>query len=622
MRAHRRLLRLQRRIHAALEAEVGRLLGKLPEPIVRYEKSYKESFEAIARKPRRSSRELLKRRMREADVVLVADYHTLGQAQRTALRLLQDAVKPGEKWLLGLEFVPSNRQAELDAFAAGLMDTVTFLKKIRYFEEWGFPWEHYAPLIEWARQNGVGLVALNRPRELPLWKWRRRGSPQDRDLVERDRWAAGIITDLLEFSTRGSQEGRARFFALYGELHVGDSHLPACIRGISERKLGSALRCVTVHQNNDELYWNRARRGPEHLSDVLELSGGHFHVISSTPWNKLQSVVSWAEGIGTEVERLPRTGILSTRGGPVGGSIGFDDDEWLSDLEGEALSRMQSQGEAMAEFLKLPAPSFDSVHLQSVHSADFIDQLRKDPTLSRPALRLLRELVQRNARFFLPWSKVLYIGTPSANGVAEMAALVLARGSQRTATFFGDSTDTFFQAVLDQAFGFFGSLLVNPRRKCDLPQDHLHEFLELRRRDPGSVEARARLSTLIALEEQSRFLERLKRMRGKGRHSGPGRSQAASVLAMGGIAEVATEVFESNSAEHWLSLWLCSRNLGQLLGKLLHQAVLHGEVSLEQVRELAWQASDRRWRPAEVRYWEWVAAVAGQTVPHSKRHMI
>jgi hypothetical protein len=59
-----------------------------------------------------------------------------------------------------------------------------------------------------------------------------------------------------------------------------------------------------------------------------------------------------------------------------------------------------------------------------------------------------------------------------------------------------------------------------------------------------------------------------------------------------------------------------------LLGKLLHQAVLNGEVSLEQVRELAWQATDRRWRPAEVRYWEWVAAVAGQTVPHSKRQMI
>ena len=158
------------------------------------------------------------------------------------------------------------------------------------------------------------------------------------------------------------------------------------------------------------------------------------------------------------------------------------------------------------------------------------------------------------------------------------------------------------------------------KRKCDLPQDHLHEFLELRRRDPGSVEARSRLSTLIALEEQSRFLERLKRMRGNGRQQA--RGQSASVLAMGGIAEVATEVFASSSAEHWLSLWLCARNLGQLLGKLLHQAVLHGEVSLDQVRELAWQATDRRWRPAEVRYWEWVAAVAGQTVPHSKKQMI
>jgi hypothetical protein len=62
--------------------------------------------------------------------------------------------------------------------------------------------------------------------------------------------------------------------------------------------------------------------------------------------------------------------------------------------------------------------------------------------------------------------------------------------------------------------------------------------------------------------------------------------------------------------------------LGQILGKLLHQAVLHGQVELEQVRELAWQASDRRWRPAEVRYWEWVATVAEQPVLESKRQVI
>lgn len=170
--------------------------------------------------------------------------------------------------------------------------------------------------------------------------------------------------------------------------------------------------------------------------------------------------------------------------------------------------------------------------------------------------------------------------------------------------------------MLDQAFGFFGSLIVNPRRKCDLPHDHLEEFIRLRRSEPGSMETRARLMTLMGLEEQARFLERLGGLRGRSKQ------QLPNLLAMGGIAEVATEVFSSRAADPWVSLWMAARNLGQILGKLLHQAVLEGNVALEQVRELAWQATDRRWRPAEVRYWEWVSMVAAQSVPTSKRQLI
>jgi hypothetical protein len=636
MKAHQRLLRLQQKIHGALESEVERLLGELPEAIAKYERSYQESFSRLAQGARRSSRELLKRRMTESQVVLVADYHTLGQAQRTALRLLQDAVTGSKKkalaqraasrstqWALGLEFVPSNRQAELDAYASGLTDTATFLTQIRYFEEWGFAWQQYAPLVDWARQNGVRLVALNRPRELPILKWRRRGAPEDQDLVERDRWAAGLITDL--FAQHSSHHRtQMKMFVLYGELHVGERHLPAAIKDLSAQSLGEPLKCVTVHQNNDALYWKLAKRGPGFLSDVLELRSGHFHVISSTPWNKLQSVVGWAESLGAQAELLPQSGILASRTaaaqaslrsgiidfGRASGRASGIDDEWLCDLESEALSKMQYFGEGMADFLKLPVPAIEAITLQSVYSADFVDELDGDHALGGAARRMLRQLVQKNARFYIPWSRTLYLGIPSANGVAEMAAIVLARGPVRSSAFFGDSTDTFFQAVLDQAFGFFGSLLVNPRRKCDLPQDHLAEYLRIKRSEPRSIEARARLFTLAALDEQASFLERI------------GRRSRSPGWPNGQIARVANDAFASGSVEQWLALWFCARHLGQILGKLLHQAVLHGQVELEQVRELAWQASDRRWRPAEVRYWEWVATVAEQPVLESKRQVI
>ncbi|MBU6374947.1 MAG: ChaN family lipoprotein [Bdellovibrionales bacterium] len=616
MKARSRLLQLQKGIYGSLKLEAARLVGALPQSIQRYEKSYLSSFRASARRPRVSSRQALTERMRSADVTFVADYHTLGQAQRTALRLVQDVYRAGEKWVIGLEFVPSHRQAELDAYQAGLMDAATFLQKIRYREDWGFPWENYAPLLDWARRTGVQMLALNRPRELPFWKER---VTDGDDLLARDLWAAGVITDL--FSSLDPRAMRPKVVVLYGELHVGGAHLPANLERISSETLGDPLDWVSVHQNNDSLYWKLARRGMEHRNDVLRLDHRNFHVISSTPWNKLQSLVSWAEGIGTESERFPATGALrlAHADSSIMSNADNDEDEFLCDLESESLSKIQAYGDAMANFLKLPAPEFERLSLQSVYSADFVDGLSDERRLSTLEQRLIRELVLRNCRFFVPRTGLLYLGTPSANGAAELAAIILAKGHSARASFFGETQDSFFQAVMDQAFGFFGSLLVNPRRKCDLPEDHLQRYLTLKSTQGADwVESQARLYTLVGLEEQARFLGRTRKLEARSYV----RRLNAPIMGMAAVSEQALSVTGPSSVHVRIALWLCSRYLGKILGKLLHGAVLQGDVSIEQVRELAWQATDRRWRPAEIRYWEWVAAVAAQPLPVSKRQTI
>jgi hypothetical protein len=609
VKARRRLLRIQKDIHGSLKLEAARLVGALPPAIIRYERAYLAAFRSCSRRPRLSSRRALTERMRSADVTFIADYHTLGQAQRTALRLVQDVHRAGERWILGLEFVPSHRQAELDAYQSGMMDAETFLEKIRYREEWGFPWSNYAPLLDWARRNGVRMLALNRPRELPFWRMSGDGD----DLRERDRWAAGVITDLFAHLKAG--EPRPRVVILYGELHVGLPHLPASLDEVSTRILDEPLEWVSVHQNNDSLYWKLARKGTEHLSDVLQLDSKNFHVISSTPWNKLQSLVSWAEGVGSETEKLPATGTLRLQSGSRNLATGAeaDEDEFLCDLESDSLSRMQAYGDAMADFLKLPPPEFERLSVQSVYSADFVDSLRAEERLGAGEKRLIGQLVLNNARFFVPRTGLVYLGTPSSNGAAELAAIVLAKGTSARAPFFGETADSFFQSVMDQAFGFFGSLLVNPRRKCDLPEDHLQKFLELKSTEMQWHERQARLYTLAGLEEQARFLERTRRLESQSRQP------RVPPIGMAVISEQVLRSRCASSVHSRIALWLASRYLGQILGKLLHRALLQGDISIEQVRELAWQASDRRWRPAEVRYWEWVSAVASQPLPVSKR---
>src|SRR4029079_17983628 len=80
---------------------------------------------------------------------------------------------------------------------------------------------------------------------------------------------------------------------------------------------------------------------------------------------------------------------------------------------------------------------------------------------------------------------IVYLGSPTHNGAAEMAAIHLLRAQTRSQVIYGSAkgdalTDDFYRLVIEAAFGFFGSLILNPRRKCDLPEDHARRLRRLR----------------------------------------------------------------------------------------------------------------------------------------------
>ena len=96
--------------------------GRNSDPIVRYEREYQKEFTPLLEKPSKLKplrKSQLISEIRRADVTLIADFHTFVQAQRTALRLIRDAIRPGENWCIGIEMVPSHFQADLDRFQAG-----------------------------------------------------------------------------------------------------------------------------------------------------------------------------------------------------------------------------------------------------------------------------------------------------------------------------------------------------------------------------------------------------------------------------------------------------------------------------------------------------------------------
>lgn len=604
--AHQRLVRLQHRIFRSLEAEADRLLGEAPASIQRYEREYQTDFRGARRRMRAVEKPELIQAIQAADVTLVADFHTFEQAQRTALRLMRDAcAEDPARWLVGLEMIPSHFQAELDAFQEGRIPLGEFHRAIRYDEEWGFPWANYAPIFEWARQQGVRLIALNRPKELSGWSSAMlRRSKNESDLQERDRWAAGVITDLFARPDAESPAAkdwtRPKMIALYGELHIGSKHLPSELRALSREHLGKALSTVLVHQNHDGTYWSLAREEKEHETQIVRLKKSSYCVFSSTPWAKLQSLVSWAEG-GWESPVL--RGPSSPHQKPDDTDSAEDEDDDDSDLiETDHLSLMQTYGNAIAELLQVTPPSYESLSVRTIQEADFLDSLPGEGLFTRRELGMIRFHVNTNRRVYIPRASIAYLATPSPNTSAELSAIHLQRALSGSQAILARDPDDFFRIVLEHAFGFFGSLVLNPRRKCDLVADHVERLEQIRsgEREFHRLERESRGLALDVLGSEKRLAQ--------------GKALPLSSLedAMSRAARVPVAL-------------IAARFVGYILGKKMHEALLAEILTTEEIREklltskLAWKAGRRHF---EEIYAELLKACAPAQLAPSKTDVI
>ncbi|MBS1961188.1 MAG: ChaN family lipoprotein [Bdellovibrionales bacterium] len=520
-RARKELQLLQRSIYASLQKEAASLLGRTPVGIRNYERTYRRELERLEKKAKPISMARLVSRARDADVLLIGDYHTYGQSQRAALRLLRELTLkiPPRDMVLGVECIASQHQHSLDQWLRGQISESQFLRAVQYDEAWGFPWENYRGLFHFARDHGMEIVALNRPRDLLPPLAAIPNAKRAGDLGARDEWAAGLVVDEL-------LRPRARkMIAIYGEYHLSPSHMPASIREIARRNGLRPPELLVLHQNRDELFWKLAAKGLEQHASLIALEGNHLCVFSGTPWTKLQSLVNWIRG---DLARF------------------VDEDE--GDAEEEFLQWMRIYGNGVSRFFQIPDANYSTLHLAKW------EDLQGGP-------RWWKRLLQAQERFYLredETSVLVYVASFSENAAAEVASVhLLHHDNPRKRPFRGtrsSAMDDFAASVLDHAFGFLGSLLINPRRKCDFPADHEARVRELRRNPKQALFAHE-------LASRKLFLTLIARRRFE---------RKALEKNLVGIAPE--------------TLFTTSRFLGHWLGSRLHESLLHGERTTEQVR--------------------------------------
>ena len=99
-------------------------------------------------------------------VVFVGESHGRYDHHLAQLMVIRALRQQHPQLAIGLEFFQQPYQAVLDDYIAGRIDETEMLRRSEYFSRWGYDYRLYRPILRYARQQHIPLVALNLPREL------------------------------------------------------------------------------------------------------------------------------------------------------------------------------------------------------------------------------------------------------------------------------------------------------------------------------------------------------------------------------------------------------------------------------------------------------------------------
>jgi uncharacterized iron-regulated protein len=102
--------------------------------------------------------------LKQNRIVLVGEHHSNinhHEAQANIIRTLQES---GAQVAIGLEMFRSDSQQALDRWVAGKIDEEKFLEI--FYDNWGYSWENYRVIFDYARENKIPLIGLNVSRDI------------------------------------------------------------------------------------------------------------------------------------------------------------------------------------------------------------------------------------------------------------------------------------------------------------------------------------------------------------------------------------------------------------------------------------------------------------------------
>jgi hypothetical protein len=392
----------------AIKVQIRELLGPRPAELDRYYKRYKKIF---YRPYRRIPLDEVWSLIPGKALVYIADYHTLPAAQAFQRRVLERLAAAGRPLRLYLEPFAHADQRALDDFLAGRMEPEEFLHRVRYRKTWGFDWKNYAPLLDFARERGLPVTAIN--------------LKDNATLDQRDRFAADLIAE----GVRAHPE--AVHGVIIGDLHLAPPHLPRRVNAA----LGRPVPSLVLYQNSETIYVKELLKGAAEGLVAVRLGPSAACVFNTPPWIKYESFLLY----------LHRSESLG------GGEEGLDGEVQL------VLSRLGALFGRRWE---------EEIQTATLDDLSFLPSLL-NLEWAHPFLHLLQE----NYPFFLPRENLLYMPTPDLVRLSEALGHYIFYREGRWQRGHVFEPDRLPHRVFLYAFGFLTSKLVLEGRRTDSVED-------------------------------------------------------------------------------------------------------------------------------------------------------
>ncbi len=404
-RSMRKIETIKKELYVQIRRQVSDRLGLQDREIKKSEKSFNRFF---SRSWKKSSTLALQKQIENSNLIFWGDFHGVREFQKNFLRWIKKQDLTQSPIVVALECLPSQTQKWVDLYLDRQISEEDFLKKVKWDQAWGFPWWHYKPIFEWARDHQQILRVINSPSARSTSK-------------QRESKGLKLLADVLV------QVPNSRIFVLYGEYHLLPQGFPSLV------KKKKKIKPLFVFQNSEALYFSKPFFQKDSEGAVFQSRSRGFCIQNVSPWVKWQNYNLFLES--------------------------SQDLEFEEDLD--LTEHILGLSKILSQVLKIPLDP-GSISIFTNIDRALWDHLRKLP---EQKLIFFKNLIEQNLSFVDPSGGWAYLGRISANEAASIAMQILFFQMNKKMDWESQNPFHWEHLIWAQAFSYFGSKVINPHRK-------------------------------------------------------------------------------------------------------------------------------------------------------------